>query len=328
MPTSTSIHPILNQAPTTESFRKATLRGFRKDQKQIPSKFLYDDRGSKLFDKICELEEYYPTRTEIGIMRENVSAMAEAIGPAARLVEYGSGSSLKTRILLEQMGKDLAAYVPVDISKSHLLESAEALAEDYPAVPIQPVCADYTTSFELPEPPRSARRTVGYYPGSTIGNFPRDQARAFLEQIAHTVGPEGGLLIGVDLKKDVDVMTAAYDDAEGVTAAFSKNLLRRMNRELDATFDLDAFEHQVLWNEERGCVESHLRSTTAQSVTVADESFAFDAGETIHTEDSHKYTLDGFASLAADTGFEVESVWTDDRSYFSVQYCTTRSDSA
>jgi len=322
MPTSTSIHPILDQAPTTESFRK--LRGFRKDQKQIPSKFLYDDRGSKLFDKICELEEYYPTRTEIGIMRENVSAMAEAIGPAARLVEYGSGSSLKTRILLEQMGEDLAAYVPVDISKSHLLESAEALAEDYPAVPIQPVCADYTTSFELPEPPRSARRT----PGSTIGNFPRDQARAFLEQIAHTVGPEGGLLIGVDLKKDVDVMTAAYDDAEGVTAAFSKNLLRRMNRELDATFDLDAFEHQVLWNEERGCVESHLRSTTAQSVTVADESFAFDAGETIHTEDSHKYTLDGFASLAADTGFEVESVWTDDRSYFSVQYCTTRSDSA
>jgi len=227
MPTSTHARSVLDQAPATESFREAALEGLRKPQKHIPAKFLYDARGSELFDQICRLDEYYPTRTEIGIMRENVSAMAEAIGPAARLVEYGSGSSLKTRILLEQMGEDLAAYVPVDISKSHLLESAEALAEDYPAVPIQPVCADYTTSFELPEPPRSARRTVGYYPGS-----------------------------------------------------------------------------------------------------VADESFAFDAGETIHTEDSHKYTLDGFASLAADTGFEVESVWTDDRSYFSVQYCTTRSDSA
>ncbi|WP_103020038.1 L-histidine N(alpha)-methyltransferase [Salinibacter altiplanensis] len=328
MPTSTSIHPVLDQAPTTESFRKATLRGLRKNQKRVPSKFLYDERGSKLFDAICELDEYYPTRTEIGIMRENVSAMAEAIGPAARLVEYGSGSSLKTRILLERMGEDLATYVPVDISKRHLLESAEALAEDHPAVPIQPVCADYTASFELPESPRPARRTVGYYPGSTIGNFPRAQARAFLSQIADTTGPDGGLLIGVDLKKDVDVMTTAYDDAEGVTAAFSKNLLRRMNQELNATFDLDAFEHQVRWNEARGCVESHLRSTIAQSVTVAGESFAFEEGETIHTEDSHKYTLEGFASLAAETGFEVESVWTDDRSYFSVQYCTTSPDSA
>ncbi len=321
MPTST-VHPVLDQAPATESFREAVQRGLRKDQKQIPSKFLYDERGSKLFDKICELDEYYPTRTEIAIMRENGAAMADAIGPKARLVEYGSGSSLKTRLLLDRLEEDLATYVPVDISKSHLLESAEALAADYPSIPIQPVCADYTTAFDLPEPPRPARRTVGYYPGSTIGNFRRDEARAFLAQIADTVGPEGGLLIGVDLKKDVDVLKAAYDDAEGVTAAFNKNLLRRMNRELDATFDLDTFEHLVLWNEERGCIESHLRSTTAQSVIVAGESFVFEEGETIHTEDSHKYTLGGFATLAAEAGFEVESVWTDERSYFSVQYCT------
>jgi dimethylhistidine N-methyltransferase len=322
MPASTRIHPVLDQAPATESFREAVLSGLRKDQKRIPSKFLYDERGSKLFDKICELDEYYPTLTEIGIMRENVAAMAEAIGPAARLVEYGSGSSLKTRILLERMGEGLTAYVPVDISRSHLLRSAEALAEEYPSVPIQPVCADYTADFDLPEPPRTVRRTVGYYPGSTIGNFSRDRARAFLAQIADTVGPEGGLLIGVDLKKDVDVMTAAYDDAEGVTAAFSKNLLRRMNRELDATFDPEAFEHHVRWNGERGCVESHLRSTTAQSATVAGASFAFEQGETIHAEDSHKYTLDGFAGLAAEVGFDIEAVWTDERSYFSVQYCT------
>jgi len=321
MPTSTRVHPVLDQAPATESFRDAVLTGLRKNQKRIPSKFLYDERGSKLFDKICTLDEYYPTRTEISIMRQNVGAMTDVIGPQARLVEYGSGSSLKTRILLDHL-EDLVTYVPVDISKSHLLDSAEALADDYPSLPVQPVCADYTTAFDLPEPPRSPRRTMGYYPGSTIGNFRREKARAFLEQIATTVRPDGGLLIGVDLKKEVDVMTAAYNDAEGVTAAFNKNLLRRMNRELDATFDLDTFEHHARWNEERGCVESHLRSEVDQSVTVGGESFSFRAGETIHTEDSHKYTLDGFASLAAAAGFEVDTVWTDERSYFSVQYCT------
>ena len=321
MSTSTSVRPVLDQAPATESFREAVLNGLREPQKHIPSKFLYDERGSKLFDRICELEEYYPTRTEIGIMQQHVEAMVEAIGPRARLVEYGSGSSLKTRILLDHLD-DLASYVPVDISKEHLVESAQELAEDYPSIPIQPVCADYTTAFDLPEPPLLPARTVGYYPGSTIGNFRRGEARAFLAQIAETVGPEGGLLIGVDLKKDVDVLKAAYDDSEGVTAAFNKNLLRRMNRELDATFTLDAFEHQVCWNEERGCMESHLRSTQAQTVTVAGERFSFEEGETIHTEDSHKYTLDGFASLAVEGGLQVDTLWTDDRSYFSVQYCT------
>jgi uncharacterized SAM-dependent methyltransferase len=176
MSTSTLAHPVLDQAPATESFREAALSGLRKPQKQIPSKFLYDARGSKLFDQICELDEYYPTRTEIGIMQEHVEAMAEAIGPRAHLVEYGSGSSLKTRILLDHLD-DLAAYVPVDISKEHLVESARELAEDYPSIPVQPVCADYTAAFDLPEPPAPAARTVGYYPGSTIGNFRREEAR-------------------------------------------------------------------------------------------------------------------------------------------------------
>jgi len=321
MPTSTDARPVLDEAPTTESFRTAVLTGLQKTQKRIPSKFLYDERGSELFDRICELDEYYPTRTEMSIMRGSIDAMAEAIGPRTRLVEYGSGSSLKTRILLDHL-EDLAAYVPVDISKEHLAAAADALAEDYPAIPVQPVCADYTTAFELPEPPLPAARTVAYYPGSTIGNFRRDDARAFLERVARTVGEDGGLLIGVDLKKDVDVLKAAYDDSEGVTAAFTKNLLRRMNRELDATFDLEAFEHQVVWNADRGCIESHLRSTTARTVSVAGETVEFEEGETIHTEDSHKYTLDGFAALANKAGFQVSRVWTDDQSYFSVQYCT------
>ena len=320
MPTPASVRPVLDQAPATESFRETVLSGLQKTQKQIPSKFLYDARGSKLFDKICELDEYYPTRTEIGIMQRNVEAMTDAVGPQVRLVEYGSGSSLKTRILLDHLD-DLASYVPVDISKEHLVKSANDLAEDYPSIPIQPVCADYTTAFDLPEPSLPSTCTVGYYPGSTIGNFRRDEARAFLSQIADTVAPEGGLLIGVDLKKDVDVLKSAYDDSEGVTAAFNENLLRRMNRELDATFDLDAFEHRVRWNKERGCIESHLRSTKAQTVTVAGKRFSFEQGETIHTEESHKYTLGGFAALAGAAGFRVDRVWTDDRSYFSVQYC-------
>ena len=321
MDTPTKTLPLVDQAPDTESFREAALEGLRQPQKQISSKFLYDERGSKLFDRICELEEYYPTRTEIRIMRENIEAIREAIGPQVRLVELGSGSSMKTRILLDHLD-DLAVYVPIDISKAHLVEAAEGIADAYPDVPVQPLCADYTASFDLPEPPQPASRTVVYYPGSTVGNFQPDDARHFLRRIADGLERGAGLLIGVDLKKDVDVLEAAYNDAEGVTAAFNLNLLRRMNRELDATFDLDRFEHLSVWNEDMGCVESFLRSTEAQTVTVAGESFSFGAGETIHTEYSFKYTLDEFADLMAEAGFSVEEVWTDDRSYFSVQYCT------
>jgi dimethylhistidine N-methyltransferase len=321
MDTSTRTLPVVDQAPELESFREAVLEGLQKPQKKIPSKFLYDERGSKLFDRICEQEEYYPTQTEMAIMREHAGAMARAIGAQARLVEYGSGSSRKIRILLDHL-EDLAAYVPVDISRTHLVEAAEALAADYPDVPIQPLCADYTKAFELPSPPRPPARTVAYYPGSTIGNFQPDDAEAFLHRVAEVVGTDGGLLIGVDLKKDVDVLEAAYNDAAGVTAAFNKNLLHRMNRELDATFDPDRFEHLSVWNEEKGCIESFLRSTEAQTVSVAGESFSFAEGETIHTEYSYKYTLDGFAELAGEAGFAVEEVWTDERSYFSVQYCT------
>ena len=321
MDATTDLLPLVDQGPETESFRAAVLDGLSAPQKQISSKFLYDERGSKLFDQICELDEYYPTRTEIGILQEYVEEMVEAIGPRARLVELGSGSSMKTRILLDHLD-DLAVYVPIDISRSHLVAAAEQIAEAYPDVPVQPLCADYTATFDLPTPPRPATRTVAFYPGSTVGNFQPHEARDFLGRLVDGIGEDGGLLIGVDLKKDVDVMEAAYNDAAGVTAAFNKNLLRRMNRELDATFALDRFEHVSVWNEEKGCVESFLRSTTDQTVMVAGTRFSFDEGETIHTEYSYKYTLDEFAELIGEAGFSVDRVWTDDRSYFSVQYCT------
>ncbi|MFO8098244.1 MAG: L-histidine N(alpha)-methyltransferase [Salinibacter sp.] len=322
MDTTAETLPLLNQAPpSTDSFRDTALTGLQKSQKEIPSKFLYDERGSKLFDAICRTEEYYPTRTEIDIMKTHVEEMVDAIGPRALLAEYGSGSSLKTRVLLDHVD-DLALYVPIDISREHLVDSAEQIAELYPHIPVQPLCADYTDEFDLPEPPRPAARTVVYFPGSTLGNFQPSDARDFLADIATTVGPDGGILIGVDLKKDVDTLRAAYNDADGVTAAFNKNLLRRMNRELEATFDLDRFEHQALWNEEEGCIEMHLRSQADQTVTVAGEVISFEEGETIRTEYSYKYTLDDFEALAAQAGFVVDQVWTDDQSLFSVQYCS------
>jgi dimethylhistidine N-methyltransferase len=312
---------MIDQSPETDSFREAVLSGLKRPQKEVPSKFLYDARGSKLFDAICELDEYYPTRTEMAIMEENVDAMVDAIGERALLAEYGSGSSLKTRILLDH-ARDLAAYVPIDISREHLAEAAEEIAEAYPDLPVQPLCADYTDELTLPDPPRPAERTVVYYPGSTIGNFHPDRALPFLRRVAETAGAGGGLLIGVDLRKDVDTIRAAYNDSEGVTAAFNKNLLRRINRELGGTFDLDRFEHEGRWKEDKGCIEMHLVSTEAQRVSVDGQTIDFEAGETIRTEYSFKYTLEDFESLAADAGFAVEQVWTDANDHFSIQYCT------
>jgi len=319
--TDAEIRPLIDQCPEANTFREDVIEGLQQEQKEIPSKFLYDERGSKLFDAICELDEYYPTDTEMGIMRTHGGDMARALGPRVRLLEYGSGSSWKTRLLLDELDEP-ALYVPIDISRDHLVASARELAQAYPSVPVQPLCADYTQDMNLPDPPAHTARTAVYYPGSTIGNFQPTQALHFLERIASVVGPGGGLLIGVDLKKDLDVLRAAYNDAEGVTAAFNKNLLRRVNRELDGTFDLDAFEHRAIWNHAEGCIEMHLVSRTAQTVTVDGRSFAFDAGETIRTEYSYKFTLDGFADLAREAGFVVDTVWTDDRRFFSIQYAT------
>jgi dimethylhistidine N-methyltransferase len=315
--TASRLHPLIDYHPETALIRDEVLEGLRKTPKRLPSKLFYDATGSRLFDRICELPEYYPTRTEMGIMQRHIDAMAARIGAHAMLVEYGSGSSRKTRILLDHLD-DLAGYVPIDISKTHLLQSAEDLAEAYPEVSIVPVCADYTTTFELPD--LGAERTTVYFPGSTIGNFEPGPARDFLRRIAAIEGTGGGLLIGVDLQKDEATLEAAYNDAQGVTAAFNKNVLARINRELDGTFDLDQFQHRAFYNADEGRIEMHLVSLADQRAVVDGVEIAFEAGETICTEYSYKYSLDGFAELAGEAGFAVAEVWTDADDLFSVQY--------
>ena len=301
---------------STATFLDEVKAGLAQPQKAIPSKFFYDQRGSALFDQITELDEYYPTRTETAIMERHIEAMAARLGKRVLLVEYGSGSSTKTRILLDHL--DLAAYVPIDISCEHLFRTSEGLTEVYPGLEVLPVCADYTSAFALPDV--RAARTVVYFPGSTIGNFKPKEARDFLQRIADVCGVGGGLLIGVDLKKDRAVLEAAYDDSEGVTAQFNLNVLRRINSELGANFDLDAFAHRAVYNTEEGRVEMHLVSLKDQKVLLDGTSVAFEKGETVHTENSYKYSLEGFARLAAYAGFEIEEVWTDENEQFSVQY--------
>jgi dimethylhistidine N-methyltransferase len=293
------------------------LAGLRSDPKQVPCKYLYDERGSQLFEDITRLPEYYPTDTEISILERQAADMAEHLGRRCLLIEFGSGSSLKTRILLDELVEP-AGYVPIDISQEHLLASAAELHARYPDLEILPVSADYMQEVEIPvtriEP---ARRDV-FFPGGTIGNFHRDEAVDFLQRKAQLVGAGGGLLLGVDLKKDPAVLERAYDDSQGVTARFDLNLLARLNRELDADFDLDRFRHRASWNETYGRVEMHLDSLADQVVRVAGEEIRFRDGESIWTESSYKYRIDDFHALAAEAGFVPDSVWTDDRDLFSV----------
>lgn len=311
--------------PQTDTFQDEVITGLHHRPKWLPSKFFYDARGSKLFDAITELDVYYPTRTEVEIMATHAEAMAERIGPRALIVEFGSGSSLKTQILLDHL-IDPVACVPIDISREHLLNAARELQARYPDIEILPVCADYTGAYELPTPSTLAEQVVAYYPGSTIGNFEPEAAQAFLQQIARLVGPGGGLLIGVDLRKDEPVLHAAYNDPEGVTAAFNLNVLARINRELGGTFDLDAFRHDAFFNDAASRIEMHLVSQRDQTAMVGGEAFSFAEGETIRTEYSYKYTLDAFAALAARAGFRVTDVWTDDRDWFSVQFLQAQED--
>lgn len=311
---------LLDFGPDMLEFQADVLDGLHRPAKTLPCKYFYDARGSRLFDDICELPEYYPTRTELGIMRDSVIDISRKIGPGCRLVEYGSGSSTKTHILLDNLA-DLASYVPVDISRSHLMQSARRLSWDYPRITILPVCADYTRQFELP-PTISNERTIVYFPGSTIGNFHPEEALAFLCTIAEQCGAGGGLLIGVDLKKNVERLHAAYNDARGVTAAFNLNLLARINSELAADFVLEDFGHSAFYNAARGRIEMHLVSKVRQSVHIGGEVVRFAEGETIHTECSYKYSIAEFADLAATAGFAPGNVWTDPDKLFSVHYLT------
>lgn len=304
--------------PVTDE-RQEILDGLRGQPKQVSPKFFYDELGSQLFDEICEQPEYYPTRTELDIMEDNLDEIAGLLGPAVSLIEYGSGSSTKTRLLLDRL-QEPTAYVPVDISKEHLASAAERLAAEYPDVEVLPVCTDFTKPFALPALNRAAARNVVYFPGSTIGNFNMDDALNLLKVMRSEAGDDGGLLIGVDLIKSREILEPAYNDVAGVTADFNLNLLRRLNREHDADFELDKFRHEAVYDEDQNRIEMRLIALTEHTVNVGDEEFAFEAGEHIVTEHSHKFGVEQFAELAARAGFDVRSVWTDDDALFSVQY--------
>jgi len=305
--------------PDHDEFLADVLAGLSEPPYALSPKYLYDRRGSQLFDRICELDAYYPTRTELAIFARHAGEMAERIGAGALVVELGSGSSNKTRALLDRLDAP-AGYVPVEISRDHLADAAERVRDQYPGLEVLPVCADYTRAFHLPGPTAAVSHTLLYFPGSTIGNFDPQDAEAFLARLAELGGPDAGLLIGVDLAKDVAILERAYDDPEGVTAAFNRNLLARLQRELGAELDAEAFRHRATYNRDLGCVEMHLVSQRAQTVVVAGQEIPFDAGQTLRTERSYKYTLSGFAELAGRAGWQVDRVWTDPDQWFSVQY--------
>ena len=311
---------LYNYEPEQAIFREEVLQGLLKMPKELPSKYFYDEFGSRLFDQICELDEYYLTRTELSIMREQMAEMVSLFGPNCLLIEYGSGSSTKTRRLLDSL-QTPAAYVPIDISKEYLLHAVATLAAVYPELEVLPVCADYTSDFEIPLPARPVSRRIAYFPGSTIGNFDREPAKRFLRQIAK-VCKGGGLLIGVDLKKDFNILHRAYNDSQGVTAQFNKHMLARINAELDGDFRLEQFGHYAFYNPGESRIEMHLVSLKKQEVRIGDAEISFKLGESIWTESSYKYTLEEFAQLAAITGFSVKQVWTDERQLFSLQYLT------
>ncbi len=308
---------LLDQEPSSASFLDEVLRGLQQSPKTLPCKYFYDKRGSQLFDQICDLDEYYLTRTELAIMDTYAPQMAAQIGTGVMLVEYGSGSSVKTRILLDHL-PEVAAYVPVDISRKHLQHTCLNLARCYPTLEVLPVCADFTMDFDLPIPRCEPTHCAVYFPGSTIGNFGRRESEKLLAQIASLCGAGGGLLIGIDLQKGLETIEAAYNDAEGITAEFNLNLLRRINRELDGDFHLERFRHVATYNAKLGRVELFLRSLRDQVVTVAGTTFGLAANELISTEHSHKYTVDGFSQMAANAGLTLRKQWTDDDDRFAV----------
>jgi L-histidine Nalpha-methyltransferase len=310
-------------APGEEDFCDAVVSGLRNNCKSIPCKFLYDARGSALFEEICRLPEYYPTRTEVAILAENAADIAAQMGPHSRLIEFGSGGSHKVRILLEALDRP-ACYVPVDISREHLRAAAAGIAADFPLLPVIAVGADYTTAFRLPPLPGPSGKRIGFFPGSTIGNFEPPAAERFLANCAHILGPAGEMLIGVDLKKDPRILDAAYNDSVGVTAAFNLNLLQRINRELDGDIDIDRFAHLAFYNGSEGRVEIYIESRVEQSARIAGERFRFGAGELIHTEYSYKYAVPEFRALAGRAGFRPVAAWTDPNDLFSVHYLRLR----
>lgn len=303
--------------PELVSFQDDVIEGLAQSPRSIPCKYFYDERGSQLFDQICDLDEYYLTRTELSIMERHASEMADQIGRSVMLVEFGSGSSVKTRVLLDHLHEPVA-YVPVDISEDHLQKTASRLRSRYPSIEILPVCADFTEDFELPSASRPPTHDAVYFPGSTIGNFQPDAALELLQRIVRLCGCGGGLLIGIDLQKDPQIIESAYNDALGVTAEFNLNLVDRLRNDLGVEVKTADFEHHATYNTQSHRVEIGFVSREDQELTIGEHQFQITAGELIRTEYSHKYTVEGFAELASRAGLALHSHWTDPDDLFAV----------
>lgn len=305
------------EKPLLDRFAMDVVTGLRQRPRRLPAKWFYDARGSMLFDAICTLDEYYLTRTELGILAQYAPEMAQVLGPQVKVIEYGSGSGLKTRLFLRHLSSP-AAYMPVEISQAALDASVVALKRDFPDLKISPVHADYTRAIELPE--IDARRAVVFFPGSTLGNFDPQEASAFLGQMHQLVGEQGGAIIGVDLKKDPAILHAAYNDAQGVTAQFNRNVLHRMRAEFGEQVDPSDFDHYAFYNPLDSRIEMHLVANTDVRWHIHEHTIEIPAGESINTEYSYKYTPESFDALVTQAGFVIERMWTDDRAYFGVFY--------
>ena len=313
-----AVGQTVDTSTSPDEFGADVLRGLAQNPKRIPSKYFYDARGSELFEQICEQPEYYLTRTELALLEENIGDIASEIGPRALLVEYGSGAGIKTRLLLDALDQPVG-YVPVEISQSALDASVETLSEEFPEVDMLPVSADFTQAVDLPSSEQTARRTVVFFPGSTLGNFEQAEAIALLRTMATEIGRNGAALIGIDLKKDTAILEAAYNDAAGITREFTLNLLARINRELDADFDVSRFDHRARYNALAGRIETHIVSRSDQVVGIGAHRFAFAEGEAMLVEYSCKYALEDFAAMAAKAGLRVVRSWSDSRQWFAMQ---------
>lgn len=305
-------------------FLKDVIEGLGKNPKTLKPKYFYDNRGAQLFTEICTTPEYYPTRTEIKILNQNAEDIASQIGDNIALIEYGSGALEKIKILLNFL-KEPVGLIPVDISEDQLFVSAKNLENLYPNLEILPVAADFTKPIPIPGFSQPPKKYVAFFPGSTIGNFEPDLAIQFLQGVTKTIGLDGLLLIGFDLKKDIETLLAAYDDQRGITASFNKNLLSRVNGELGGNFNLNTFEHVARYNENKGRIEMHLKSTTEQTVSINKELFEFLEGETIHTENCYKFTKESFTAMSSKAGLSPVKTWTDDQNLFAVMLLRTTS---
>jgi dimethylhistidine N-methyltransferase len=305
------------------SFHEDVVAGLSLPQKSLPPKYFYDAKGSRLFERICRLPEYYPTRTELRLTRDHLGEIVRFAGKGSALLEYGSGEGLKTRVLIRALRPSV--YIPIDISAEALARAARRLKREFPQQEIAPVPGDFSRPLKIPffaQKQKTAGRKVVYFPGSTIGNLTPDDAQAFLRMTRGQVGPKGAMLVGVDLKKDPVLLHQAYNDSRGVTAAFNLNLLERINRELQGDFDLRRWRHYSFYNAALGRIEMHLASLAAQTVNVGDHRFRFERGETIHTENSYKYSVGEFQALAVRAGFKPLKVWTDRAAFFSLHGLT------